>query len=159
MTILQGTVFRGPGEGQYIARDRPMLVKVGGGDTGNAYSMMECTAPAGEWTTRHIHHQSDEAWYVLEGQLTFQVGERTEKALPGSFALVPRGTVHAFGNTGSIPAKCLILFSPPGMEQCFAEVAALRHASADGLPNPKELEAVLQKYGHEIVESGTSRPW
>lgn len=159
MTLVQSSVFRGPGEGQAIPRDRPMLVKAATEDTGGAYAMLECVVSPGEWTTRHIHHNEEEAWYVLEGELTFQLAERTERAFPGSYALVPRGTLHAFGNTGAKPAKCLIIFSPPGLERMFAEAAVLRQASPNGEPDPQELAALFKRYGFEIVERGRANPY
>jgi quercetin dioxygenase-like cupin family protein len=159
MTPLDAAIVRRAGEGEYIPRDRPILVKASGPETGGAYSLLECTTPAGGWTTRHIHHTCEEAWYLLEGELTFQVGDRTDTYLPGTYVLVPRNVAHAFGNTGLAPAKSLILFSPPGMEKCFAEVAALAQASPTGNPDPNVLEAILSRYGQEIVERGSARPW
>ena len=40
---------------------------------------------------------------------------------PGSFILIPRGTVHTFWNAGSTPARMPVIFSPPGMEEYLAE--------------------------------------
>src|SRR6266567_3336549 len=152
MTLPSAGIIRGPGEGEFIPRDRPILVKASGAETGGAYSLLECTTPAGGWTTRHIHHTCEEAWYLLEGELTFQIGDRTDTYLSGTYVLVPRGVVHAFGNTGVAPAKSLRLFSPPGMERCFAEVVALAQASPTGNPEANVLEAILSRYGQEIVE-------
>ena len=48
----------------------------------------------------HVHHEDDEAWYVIEGALGFRLGERTVHAPAGSAVLAPRGTPHSFWNDG-----------------------------------------------------------
>ena len=60
--------------------------------------------------------------YVLEGELTYQVGGQTIHASAGDFIHIPRGTVHSFLN-GSAPAKLLATFSPASAEMEFHAVA------------------------------------
>ena len=91
------------------------MIKVSGPETGGAYTLLEFTAPVGgEWTIPHVHRGAEEGWYVLEGELTFRLGDQTVRAPTGSFVLVPRGMLHSFGNTGTESARYLELFSPPG---------------------------------------------
>ncbi|TML68554.1 MAG: cupin domain-containing protein [Actinobacteria bacterium] len=55
----------------------------------------------------HLHHQEDEAWYVLEGRLGFRVGSDEVDAGPGEGILVPRGTPHSYWNARTRrPATC-----------------------------------------------------
>lgn len=116
-------IVLGPGE----TRGRlDRALKVGAADTGGAFAVRVIDAmPPGRWVSDHIHHREEEAWYVLSGVLTFRIAERTVEAHTGAFILVPRGTVHGFGNLGTSPAAFLELFSPAGMEDYFEERAAL----------------------------------
>lgn len=91
--------------------------RVVGADRRGNWSLMEYTAPprfAGP--PPHAHAQADEAYYVLEGNPVFQVGEQTIHARPEQLIVVERGTVHAFMNPGPGPARFLVLLSPAGYE-------------------------------------------
>jgi quercetin dioxygenase-like cupin family protein len=81
--------------------------------TNEAYTLTETTLPPGLGAPRHVHAEHEEAFYVLHGQVSFQVsGERIEASV-GDFVLVPRGVEHAFDITGGQPAQYLCIFSPP----------------------------------------------
>jgi quercetin dioxygenase-like cupin family protein len=49
------------------------------------FGLMEMVAPTGREPSRHLHHTDDEGFYVLEGNVTFYVGEETYEASPGTF--------------------------------------------------------------------------
>ncbi len=59
-----------------------------------------------------MHHEDDEAWYVLEGALGFRVGEEVVRAPAGAAVLVPKGTPHSFWCEGDEEARYLIVMSP-----------------------------------------------
>jgi mannose-6-phosphate isomerase-like protein (cupin superfamily) len=61
---------------------------------------------------RHLHRSDDEAWYVLEGTLCVQVGDKDVEARAGSAVLVPRGTPHTYWNPGPDPARYLLVMTP-----------------------------------------------
>jgi mannose-6-phosphate isomerase-like protein (cupin superfamily) len=153
-----GVVALPPGSGSAIpgaglGPGTELVVKADQAATRGAYSLLEWrSAQGGTWVPPHIHEAEEEAWYVLEGELTFRIGDRTIPAPAGSFILVPRGTLHTFGNTGSVPARYLQLFSPGGMERYFAERAALLGAAAPGAPDRTALRELNQRYGMEFVE-------
>jgi mannose-6-phosphate isomerase-like protein (cupin superfamily) len=140
MTQSDTPILSQPGQGEIIRipLGRDILIKATGRETGGAYSLMEFTAPVGgDWTIPHVHRAAEEGWYVLEGELTFRMGDQTVLAPAGSFVLAPRGMLHSFGNTGTKTAKYLELFSPPGMERFFADLAALAANSPDGRMDPQ----------------------
>jgi mannose-6-phosphate isomerase-like protein (cupin superfamily) len=60
----------------------------------------------------HVHHEDDEAWYVLEGRLGFRLGEHVVEASAGSAVFGPRGVPHAYWNAGPGPARYLIVMTP-----------------------------------------------
>jgi mannose-6-phosphate isomerase-like protein (cupin superfamily) len=67
-----------------------------------------------EWIAPlHVHHADDEAWYVLEGVLRFQIGDEVFEAGPGAAVLAPKGTPHAYGNARrGEPARYLLVMTP-----------------------------------------------
>jgi hypothetical protein len=69
--------------------------------------------------------------------------------MAGSFVLIPRGTVHTFGNAGSTPAKLLVILSPPGFEQYFIEIVG--DEEIDTATFIERGMAAAQKYNLEIV--------
>jgi hypothetical protein len=70
----------------------------------------------------HVHEREDEAFYILEGQFEFQVGEQTLTVGPGDVVVAARGVPHTFRNLGSSPARKLALAWPAGLDQFFLEV-------------------------------------
>src|SRR5512144_35192 len=57
----------------------------------------------------HVHREHTDAFYVLEGELTFAVGPRADRVVtgPGGFVAVPPGVVHTFANHGPAEARWL----------------------------------------------------
>lgn len=104
------------GEGRSIVgpTGAPMIIKAGAEDTRGAYAAIEYShAAATPGPPAHVHHDHEEAFIVLEGELTLLVGPQTLTVGPGGFALVPRGTVHRPSNAGDVPVRFLFLISPP----------------------------------------------
>lgn len=78
----------------------------------------------------HLHPTHGEAFYVLQGHLTFQVGPRVVTAGPGTFLFAPRNTPHTLANFGVAPGRLLCVFAPGGFERRFERMLA-RHGGAD----------------------------
>jgi mannose-6-phosphate isomerase-like protein (cupin superfamily) len=83
--------------------------------TGGHYTLVEVLEPEGEGSL-HVHYREDEGFWVLEGQLTFEVGEEIIKAGPGSFVFGPKDVPHRF-IVESGPARLLFILSPAGFEE------------------------------------------
>jgi mannose-6-phosphate isomerase-like protein (cupin superfamily) len=65
----------------------------------------------------HVHADEDDAFYILEGELTFELGDgEPVAATPGTFVLVPPGVPHAFTNHGDAPVRMLNLHAPAGFD-------------------------------------------
>ena len=109
-----GEAYWGPGS--------LMAFIITGKDTGGAFFLAEMSVPPGGGPPPHIHSREDESFHVLEGTLTVQVGRETITASPGDFAFLPRGIAHSFKNNGDAPVKALVLVTPAGLENYFAEV-------------------------------------
>jgi mannose-6-phosphate isomerase-like protein (cupin superfamily) len=65
----------------------------------------------------HEHATEDDAFYILEGTMTFLLGDDAVAAPPGTFVLVPPGVVHAFRNDGHIPVRMLNVHAPGGFDR------------------------------------------
>jgi mannose-6-phosphate isomerase-like protein (cupin superfamily) len=63
---------------------------------GGSYSLMHLATPPGFSTPYHVHHDEDEALYVLEGELTFICDGRELVRGAGSYMFLPRGVPHGF---------------------------------------------------------------
>ena len=73
----------------------------------------------------HYHLYQEENFYVLEGEVAFQVGDVRRKLVAGDSVVGPRGVPHAFSGSDSNPGRMLIAFTPAGkMETFFRETAA-----------------------------------
>lgn len=96
-------------------------VKADSEATSGAYSFVEASGTIG--ATPHVHHGHDEAYYVVEGRVTFLLGDDPTTVGAGSFILVPRETMHAFRSDGE--ARLLILHSPGGFEEYFRKAFPL----------------------------------
>jgi quercetin dioxygenase-like cupin family protein len=70
--------------------------------------------PGFEGVDPHTHPDHADAFYVLEGQVEFQVGDEPRVATPGTFVAAPPGSVHGFRVAGAEPIRCLNLHAPPG---------------------------------------------
>lgn len=91
----------------------------------------------------HIHHLEDEQFYVLEGQLTYFLGDQTFQVNSGDFIHIPRGTVHSFKN-GPRPSRLLATFAPAGIEGFFRAVG---ERVDDRLKSPPPVtEAVIARF-------------
>ena len=86
----------------------------------------------------HVHHEDDEAWYVLRGRLGFRLGEELE-AGPGSAVLARRGMPHIYRNAGDDEAEYLLVMTPriatliEAIHEPNADVPALFQAHASEL--------------------------
>jgi mannose-6-phosphate isomerase-like protein (cupin superfamily) len=92
----------------------------------------------------HLHHNDDEAWYVLEGRLCVERGEETVEAGPGAAVLVPRGTLHTYWNPDPAPLRYLLVMTPK-IHQLIEAI----HATEDR--SPEGMQALFRRFDSELV--------
>ena len=132
-------------------------IKATGKETDGRYTLIEIFEPEGEGPL-HVHHREDEGFFIIEGELTFQIGEETIKASPGSFVFGPKDVPHTY-TVDSGPAKLLFILSPPGFEECvYATSEPARESTLppppEGPPSEEEMEqlgAIVRQYGCEVL--------
>ena len=98
----------------------------------------------------HLHFSQEEWFYVMEGKVAFQVGDRRLELGPGESVLAPRRVPHTFSSIAAGPSRMMIAFCPAGkMEQYFRDAAD---------PKTPQAEAeYLRRYDMELI--GPSPFW
>jgi quercetin dioxygenase-like cupin family protein len=146
-------VERGEGDSVWSIGGR-FTRKVGGSDSAGRLSILEAVVTRTAEPRRHIHHREDEAFYILEGQLSLHVGETVLTAAAGALAFAPMGIPHTF-TVDVEPSRILVITSPSGFEGFIFDLG--EPATGDDPPaglSPPPREVILpiaQRYGIEIV--------
>lgn len=132
-------------------------IKAAADHTAGRVAVTENWAPSGHGSPLHVHHNEDEWFYVLSGELTFWVDGRTIIAAAGSFVYGPRDVPHTFTVT-SDEARFLLVVEPAGFEQFLLELSepaqssTLPPATVEP-PAPETMMAAAARYGIEILGS------
>ena len=120
----RASIFLPPGEGRAYPMGRISAVfKADADETGTAYSVSEW------WLEPHTQgpgahsHEEDDVFYVIEGTMTFLVGDDWIDAPEGSFVLAPAGVTHDFENRSSRRAGVLNLSIPGDFEKSMPAIA------------------------------------
>lgn len=96
------------------------VIKISGAATGGAFSVFEDVVRSGAGPARHFHRDQEETFFILDRRFDFAIGGTLFHARPGDIAVVPRGAVHAFKNTGKDHGRLRYMFTPAGTsEQMF----------------------------------------
>jgi quercetin dioxygenase-like cupin family protein len=126
-----------------------------GADTGGAYALVEERLRGGFTTPLHVHRREDEAFHVVDGELTFWVGDEQRHAGPGEYVFLTRNRPHAF-RVDSPTAHVFNIVSPAGLEHFFVDLGEPARALTlppppDGPPDVGAMARVLADYGVELV--------
>jgi len=113
------TMRRGEGEPLNVMGAQVRFL-CGAEKTGQAWSLMEVLLPKDSGPPPH-HHPWDEAYYVVEGKIAFDIAGAPMEAKPGDFIYAPGGTVHAFKGTSEKPARVIIFDAPAHSEAFFRD--------------------------------------
>jgi mannose-6-phosphate isomerase-like protein (cupin superfamily) len=123
-------------------------------ETSGRYATWEAIVPPGSGPPPHIHSREEESFVVLEGEMTFYVGDDRHHAGPGTFARIPIGTLHRFKNESDKVARMIISVVPGGLDKMFFETGQPLLANGTAPPpSHEELERLLAtapKYGVQI---------
>jgi mannose-6-phosphate isomerase-like protein (cupin superfamily) len=123
--VKRKPVVLAPGEG----RDYPMgriraLFKADGSETAHAYSISEWwLEPNTRGPGAHVHEE-DDVFFVIEGTMSFLLGDQWMDAPRGSFVLAPAGVTHDFENRGDTRAGVLNFSCPGDFEESMPSIAA-----------------------------------
>jgi len=91
--------------------------------------------------TLHVHHSDDEAWHVLEGELTFRYTDRVETTRPGGTVFVPAGVPHTY--SAGADARYLIILTPR-LDRLIAALQADR--------DPAHQHEIYRQFDSQLLE-------
>ena len=133
-------------------------IKATAADTGGQMTIVEVTNHAGAEAPLHVHHRDDEAFWILEGDVTFEVGDDTIEAGAGDYVFAPRDIPHRF-TVGDRGCRMLFILVPGGIEDVIR--ATSEPAQSRTLPPPPEtepsaaeidgLKAIVREHGYDLL--------
>ena len=132
-------------------------VKASRAQTNGGFSLIEFHQPPGTEPPLHTHQGEDEAFYVLDGEMSVVCGEQRLTAAPGAFVFLPRGVLHGFTIVGPKPLRGLVFTQPGGFDDFVAEMgepATTRTIPASGAPDVPKLLTLARKYGIDLQLPG-----
>lgn len=130
-----------------------LTVKAGAEQTSGRFALVEQYAPRGMATPLHVQPDDDEAFYVIEGDLTFYLEDgQPIPASAGSFIHIPAGAPHAF-QVDSETARFLDLTTPQheSFMRAAGEPAREQVLPPPGPPDMEKVGAAAQEYGVDII--------
>jgi quercetin dioxygenase-like cupin family protein len=116
-------------------------------DSGGALFLFEHTNAKKGGPPRHLHHNEDEWFYVVEGDYTLEVGSERFHLEAGDSILGPREVPHAWAFTGDTPGKVLIAFAPANKMEAFFRDNA-KHFHGGNYANEAQ---IYRAYGMELL--------
>ena len=134
------------------------VIKTTADDSAGQLTIVEITAPPGLEVPLHVHHRDDEGFWILEGDITVEVGDAMIEAQAGDYVFGPRDIPHRYtvGNDG---CRMLFIMVPGGFEDLIR--ATSEPAPTRTLPPPPEqeptpeqiegLKEVVKERGYELL--------
>jgi quercetin dioxygenase-like cupin family protein len=133
-------------------------IKATAADTGGQMTIVEVTEHPGAEAPLHVHHRDDEGFWILEGEVTFEVGDQTIEATAGDYVFGPRDIPHRF-TVGDRGCRMLFILVPGGIEDVIR--ATSEPAPSRTLPPPPDaeptaeeidgLKAIVKEHGYELL--------
>jgi quercetin dioxygenase-like cupin family protein len=130
-------------------------IKVTAAETGGQLSVVEVTCPPDYNGVRHIHHNEDEAFWLLDGHMTLEVDGEEIEMNAGDFAFGPRNVPHSFRTAGD-GCRVLFILTPGGFENLIMATsmpAATRTTPphSDEKPDVARMQKIVAQFGGEIL--------
>lgn len=126
---------------QFESSGDSMKLKLQGDDTDGQFTFIEDTIKAnGFQSPLHLHRFHSEILYVIEGEITFRVGEEILVGGPGSTVYIPANTPHQVKSAGA--GKMVTIFNPAGIDKFMKTMAALSPEQA----TPQQYKALMEQY-------------
>jgi mannose-6-phosphate isomerase-like protein (cupin superfamily) len=126
-------------------------IKAGAADTGGRFTFCDGVMPARTpGPPLHVHYETDETFYVIDGHLLVQVGEERHDLGPGCFAWLPRQVPHTYANVSGSPVHLVGCIVPGGIEEFFAKQGAY-FAQLEGPPDPERIAAIWAGHPGRVI--------
>jgi mannose-6-phosphate isomerase-like protein (cupin superfamily) len=122
-------------------------IKVSTLDTDGGLCVAEITSIHKGGPARHLHHEQDEWFYVVEGEYVIEVGEERYELGPGDSVLAPRKVAHVWAHVGEGTGRLIAALQPAGeIEAFFDELATLGSS-----PEREVLRRAFSSHGMELT--------
>jgi mannose-6-phosphate isomerase-like protein (cupin superfamily) len=131
----------------------PTLLKATGEHTGGLYTVAEILATPDGLVPLHVHHREDEAFFLLDGEVTFSIGDDVFDLGPGSFAFGPKDVPHRY-TVRTPTARMLMVFSPSGFEGFIRETSEPANSPETDSPGDLDFDLIIaaaERYGAEVL--------
>ncbi len=126
---------------------RVIDTKVSALDTNGGLSVSELIDVEKGGPSRHLHHEQEEWFYVVEGEYVIEVGDERYELGPGDSVLAPREVAHVWAHVGEGRGRLIAALQPAGeIEAFFDELAKLGSS-----PQREELSRAFSSHGIELV--------
>jgi mannose-6-phosphate isomerase-like protein (cupin superfamily) len=116
-------------------------------DTLGGLTVTEITSFDKGGPARHLHHEQDEWFYVVEGEYVIEVGEKRYELGPGDSVLGPRKVAHVWAYVGEGTGRQIATLQPAGEIEAFFDNLATLGSS----PEPEVLRRAFSSYGLELI--------
>jgi quercetin dioxygenase-like cupin family protein len=139
-----------PGEGRHaVAGGNDITFKIGPESGAEDLSMFESVVPPGGRVFPHVHREYEEAFYVLDGEVLFLLGDSWRPGAAGTIVHIARNVTHAFHNGSEGPARLLVIHTPASAIRMIEELAQLTPTSSR-----EEMTAILGRHASAPVAVG-----
>jgi uncharacterized cupin superfamily protein len=133
-----------------------MTTKAAMSETAGAYNLSEHIVTAASNPPKHVQMDEDEAFYILEGEIEFEVDGQVALATPGTFAFVARGAAHTFRVLTDTARMLVICSGKPAdnLEDFFLGMgspATERELPSPGAPDVDKLVELCDRTGIALV--------
>jgi mannose-6-phosphate isomerase-like protein (cupin superfamily) len=126
---------------------RVIDTKVSTLDTNGALYICELIDAKKGGPARHLHHEQEEWFYVIEGEYIIEVGEERYELGPGDCVLAPRKVAHVWAHIGEGTGRLIAALQPAGQIEAFFEDLAKLGSN----PRREELRRVFSSHGVELA--------
>jgi len=156
-TATTSTIIRTREEGQATwFFNALMTTKATMSETAGAYSLTEHLVTAASNPPMHVQTDEDEAFFILDGEVEFEVDGRVVRAGPGTFAFVARGAAHTFRVLTDTARMLVICSGKPAdnLEDFFlamGDPATERALPVPGVPDIDRLTELCDRTGIALV--------
>lgn len=140
------------GQGRYgevhrLNGKNPVDLKLSSNDTGGALAVWESRSVGKGGPSYHLHHDTDEWFFVIEGDFIFKLGETLHTVGAGDSIFVKRGVPHTWTHRGTGVGRILFLVQPAGLLEAFFRESATRTRTL----TQQEAETFFEAHGMTLL--------
>jgi mannose-6-phosphate isomerase-like protein (cupin superfamily) len=139
--------YIGPGDGKTARVFASELEIKAGEEAGMSFGLFRSIFPPGAGMPfLHLHRSYEEAFYVIQGEVQFLLGDEEFEMRAGGAVLIPPGTAHCFRNVGHGEVEWIAITTPATAVTLIEELGAVPRGDLDALA------ALLERYDSELLE-------